>query len=307
MGMAEDLKRVQESRTVGKETSTTIDPGPFADITPLETPETKDPEKEPSEVVEEVEEAKEEKEEEVQESVEEEIPADKQEAAYKKYKTPEEAAKAAYNATKRMTEATSETARLKRENEELRQRSMVSQPVAQPKPEIPVEDVIVDKYYADIARLPEDEPDREKKVVRLLAKMNGEISEAKRIESDSKAEERDNYISVVESRAKELGLTENDLDDFWTFAKAAPKHLAADEAVKWTVGIVSKLNGNNETVIAEAKKKVVESVRTNEAEKKRMAPLGKGSMKTSEKQAESKPILSLSDALREMRKNRVYK
>jgi hypothetical protein len=307
MGMLDELKQVQETRIAGKETSATlVDPGPFD--TPLETPDKKAAEEEPVE-----EERTEEKEEEKEEDVkteEEDVPAEKIKSMLEKYKTPEEIAKASYRAQKQLSVITNDAAKLRKENEELKQRRYTppSAPQAEtPKPEIPIEEVIADRYYTDIARLPEDEPDRDKKVVKLMARMNAEISVAKQRESEKKAEEMDRHIQSVEARVKELGLADEHLDDFWIYASVAPKYLDKEAAIQWTLDRVNKIKGNGDAIKQETAEKTLEKVRADEKEKKRMAPLGKGGLKIAERKTEEEPALSLSDALRNMNRQRVHK
>lgn len=310
MGMKDDLKQVQDTRIAGKETSTEkeepanlVDPGPFTDAT-LDEPEEKAAEKEPEQEEEKEEEETEKPEEEKEEEKEEEVSPEKIEIALKKYKTPEEAAKAAYNAQKRMHEATNETARLKKENEELkRQQQTYTPPPVQQKPEIPVEDAIADKYYADIERLKEDDPERDKKVVKLMAKMNAEISEATRTASERKNAEIQRHIQGVETQVRELGLDENLMEDFWIYAGNAPKHLNRDGAIQWTIDRINRLKGDEN----EVKKETLEKVRKDEKEKKRMSPLGKGGIKPATRSKDEEPNLSLGEALAQMRRQRVYK
>ena len=311
MGLKEDLKQVQDSRTVGKNSSTvTVDPGPFGDITPLEEPEKKDSEKEPSTEEEREEEKKEPevKPEEDEDEDEDEVSPEKIKALMEKYKTPEELAKATLFAKRKMHVATSETAKLKKQNDEL-EKGRYTPPPSPPaiKPDIPVEDAIADKYYAEIERLKEDEPERDRKVVKLMAKMNAEISVAKQEESKQKDTEVDRHIMNVEARAKELGLAEENLDDFWIYAGAAPKNVDQDTAIRWTLDRINKLKGDEEAISTTVKEKTLEKVRNDDKEKKRMASLGKGSIKPSARQVEEEPNLSLSDALRQMRQQRVHK
>lgn len=317
MGMADDLKQVQATRIAGKETSdkdkqlNLVDPGPFADITPLEKPEEKAPEKEPLEEEEaEREEEKEEAPDKEASEDNEDIPSEKLQAALKKYKTPEEAAKAAYKFQRDSTKFSQEAARLRKENEELKQGRQQYAPPPPPverKPEIPVEEVIADKYYADIERLKEDDPERDKKVVKIMARMNAEIAQVKRQEENRKDSETDRRINYLEGRAKEFGLDEKYLEDFWIFAGSAPKHLNEDDAIRWTIGRIDRIKGDETAIKEETREETLEKVRKDDKEKKRMAPLGKGGMNLKPRQAEAEPNLSLGDALNKMRQQRVYK
>lgn len=293
MGMKEELEQIKETQKVEPEEKDLLDPGELGTKPPDEAEEGVPSEKDT-----------EPKEEPEKEEKEEEVPQEKVEKAKIKFKDLDDAAKKYYAAERKMHDATTEAATAKKRTAELERELSTyrTKPVTPAPAEDPVKkerQSIKDRYYSEIGKIPADDPDRDRKVFDLVGDMNDEIA--------SLVTKRERYVEsqtaaaqeAVEKRAVELGLAEDLIDDFWIYAAHVPKNLAQDDAIKWAV---EKVVTPRQKVADEA----AERAKKDEDEKKKMVTMGKGSTKVTTKTTDEPPA-SLTDMLRQSKRERVYK
>ncbi len=158
-----------------------------------------------------------------------------------KYANQDEAEKAAKESEKRMHKATEEAARLRKMvlDQNLGNRNTPTDRVSE-------EDEISDRALAEVAKLKEDDPEYQKKTMRIWAKAQREIAKLE-VQGQSKAAQEkastDKALTDTISQAlKDSGLdTEWDQNAFYVLANYVPKNIEdQDEQIEWVIGQIQE-------------------------------------------------------------------
>jgi hypothetical protein len=214
------------------------------------------------------------------------------------YKDQAAAEKAVKEAKALMTKATTEAANLKKELEKARKAQVVEEDIQEPVDPL---DALAAETSRRISMLKEDDPKKNEKIISILAWQSREVAKLERTAEKSAEVSQVEQIRYVEKKLTDLGL-ENFIDEFWALAPAVPTSIKnLDDAVDWGVKQINLLAEKIQGV------PLIRSGEKGEKGETFTIGRGKGANLLNKKEEKELAESTMGDALKQLRKARIYK